>query len=427
MNRRVELSMERDQSLSDIQLISNLSPAPGESAERIKTRAVRRLGIFFSHPTQHHSAMFRYLARTDGIEAKIFYYDPGLLGGMYDPGYRTDSPWDVDLTTGLRARTLKNVLRGREVRQHRQLNLGVVPAVLGGRFDAVFISGYASPSNWLVWAAAKINGSKVLYQSDTNIADVERKSTQRFKDFARRIFLRNVDSFLVAGDKNKKVYERFGIAESKMTWCPIPVDMARYNAARTDPALPEKLDDLKARYGIPSASRVVAFCGKLIERKRPQDLIEALRLVARPDTYGLFIGSGELESRMRSSLTSGDRIVITGFVNQREIPYHMLLADVGVVTSEWDPHPLVTTEFAMCGRPVIVSDYCGVWGDHDILRPAENGLLYRCGDPKELAIQISRLLDDDDLRIRMGKRSLVLAEDQSAEHAAAVIAALLKQ
>jgi glycosyltransferase involved in cell wall biosynthesis len=146
----------------------------------------------------------------------------------------------------------------------------------------------------------------------------------------------------------------------------------------------------------------------------------------RSDTYGLIIGSGEMEQQLRATLTADDRVVITGFVNQSEIPYHMLLADIGVVSSEWDPHPLVTTEFAMCGLPVIVSHFCGVWGEHDILRPGENGFLYDCGDVPELAKQISRLLDDDALRMQMAQRSLVIAEEQSADYAAKVVAGLLR-
>lgn len=387
----------------------------------------RRLAAFFSHPTQHHSAMFQYLAKNDDIDLRVYYYDPGSLGGMFDPGYGNNAAWDVDLTSGVQAQVLTNVFRGREVHPFRQLNLGVVWAILKGRFDAIFLSGYASPSNWLVLAAAKLTGSAVWYQSDTNILDMKRKTMSRFKDFLRRRFLRGVSLFLVAGDNNKEAYRYFGIEDHKMAWCPIPVDMARYNAARNDTDLPEKLEELRARYAIPRGARVVAFCGKLIDRKRPRDVINALRIIERKDTYGLMIGSGQLEADLRRSLTPNDRVIITGFVNQSEIPNHMLLADIGVVSSEWDPHPLVTTEFAMCARPVIVSDYCGVFGDHDILRPGANGLLYKCGDVPELAGQISRLLDDDNLRLSMGQQSLVFAEAQSAEHAANVVADLLRR
>jgi glycosyltransferase involved in cell wall biosynthesis len=370
--------------------------------------------------------MFQYLAKKDDVDLHIYYYDPGLMGGMFDPGYETSSAWDVDLSSGLDARLLTNLLRGREVNQFRQLNPGVIPAILKGNYDAVMLSGYASPSNWLVLAIAKLVGSSVWYQSDTNILDMERKQSSSVKDFLRRLFFKGVSVFLLAGDNNKASYDNFGIENDRMVWCPIPVDMARYDQARLDPELSNKLKALKEKYGIPEAARIVAFCGKLIERKRPQDIIEALRILGRQNVYGLLIGSGKMEPFLREILVPADQIVITGFVNQSEIPYHMLLADIGVVSSEWDPHPLVTTEFAMCGRPILVSNYCGVWGEHDILRFGENGYVYRCGDATELASRISSLLDDDDLRRAMGERSLAVAENQTAEHAASVLGNLLK-
>src|SRR6185295_10899088 len=89
-----------------------------------------KLGIFFSHPTQHHSAMFRCLTRAEGFETKVFYYDPGLAGQMYDSGYCTSERWDVDLMSGTDATILWNHFRGREVNMTRQLNPGALLAML---------------------------------------------------------------------------------------------------------------------------------------------------------------------------------------------------------------------------------------------------------------------------------------------------------
>jgi glycosyltransferase involved in cell wall biosynthesis len=387
----------------------------------------RKFGVFFSHPTQHHSAMFQYLARNEDIDLNVFYYDPGSLGGMFDPGYETNTAWDVDVTRGTQHRVLKNLLRGREVHPFRQINPGVLWEVLRNDFDAIFLSGYASPSNWLALFAARSKGTEIWYQSDTNILDMRRKKSSRVKDLLRRAFFHRVNRFLVAGDNNKSAYEHFDIGEERMVWCPIPVDMQRYQSARMDPQLPSRLNGLRERYQIPNDALVVAFCGKLIPRKRPHDLIKALRLLNRNDVYGLLIGSGEMRAELERELQPTDQIRITGFVNQSEIPYHMLLADIGVVSSEWDPHPLVTTEFAMCGLPIIVSEYCGVWGDHDVLRPDKNGFVYPCGDVASLASNLSALLSNERLRAEMGAASLELARDQSAQHAATLLSQLIRQ
>jgi glycosyltransferase involved in cell wall biosynthesis len=82
---------------------------------------------------------------------------------------------------------------------------------------------------------------------------------------------------------------------------------------------------------------------------------------------------------------------------------------------------LVTTEFAACGLPVVASHFCGVWGEHDILRPEENGFVYTCGHVDELVGYVTRLLHDDTLRQSMGRRGMELAQEQSAQYAAEVI------
>lgn len=384
-----------------------------------------RLGVFFSHSTQHHSPLFRALADDPRLEVTVYYYDP--QEGMYDSGFGRTETWDIDLRQGFRSHVLFNLLRGRSVRITRQINPGVITVFARNRFDAVFLSGYASPSNWLVLLLARLIGAHVLYQSDTNILDDQRKKRSRLGKWLRGLFLAQVDTYLVAGDKNREFYLSYGLYDRKMIWCPIPVDVGRFAAARLDPNLDAELRTLREQYFLPSKAKVVVFCGKLIDRKRPQDFIEAIHRLDRPDVYGLLLGSGPLERTISASLQPNERIRLVGFVNQSAIPYFMLLADVGVIASEWDPHPLVATEFAACGLPVIASHYAGVWGPHDILRPGENGFVYACGDVSELVVHLERLLDDEPLRQAMGRRSLELVQGQSVAHAAEAIASRLSE
>ena len=163
----------------------------------------------------------------------------------------------------------------------------------------------------------------------------------------------------------------------------------------------------------------------MIARKRPQDVIAAVKQLGRPNVYAFLIGSGDLEASLRQSESAGEPVRITGFVNQSMIPYHIKMADVLVVASEQDPHPLVATEAAICGLPLVVSDRCGLYGPNDILREGENGFVYPCGNIPELVSRLARLLDDSDLRITMGRRAIELAERQSAEYSAGIIAGLL--
>ena len=59
-----------------------------------------RLGVIFTHPTQHHGPLWRKLSQQPGLSLKVMYLssenqssgDP-FLGG-------SAQPWDVDLLSG---------------------------------------------------------------------------------------------------------------------------------------------------------------------------------------------------------------------------------------------------------------------------------------------------------------------------------------
>ena len=82
-----------------------------------------------------------------------------------------------------------------------------------------------------------------------------------------------------------------------------------------------ELTALRQRYGIPQEARVVLFVGKLIPRKRPLDLVQALaRLNSEGKVIGLFEGEGPLREKIL--FAGGSRVRITGFINQTEMPAH---------------------------------------------------------------------------------------------------------
>lgn len=71
--------------------------------------------------------------------------------------------------------------------------------------------------------------------------------------------------------------------------------------------------------------------------------------------------------------------------------------------------PRILIEGAASGRPLVATD---VPGCREIVRHGHNGLLVSPGEPEELANAIAELLEDRDLRRRMGKHGRVLAESE---------------
>jgi glycosyltransferase involved in cell wall biosynthesis len=147
------------------------------------------------------------------------------------------------------------------------------------------------------------------------------------------------------------------------------------------------------------------FVGKLIDRKRPLELLDAY---ARAGLAGraqlLYVGDGALreplEARAREANLRGVRVL--GFLNQTRIPLAYALGDVLCLLSDArETWGLVVNEALACGRPVIVSAAVGCADD---LVDAENGWVVPLDDPVALAATLRAALAARDAWPEMGRR-----------------------
>ena len=96
-------------------------------------------------------------------------------------------------------------------------------------------------------------------------------------------------------------------------------------------------------------------------------------------------------------------------------PYHALSelyaqSDICVVPSKWDePFGLVAVEAMASGRPVVASR---VGGLQHIVRHDDTGFLFHRDSEAEFALYLNKLLDDADLRRRIGEAGRRLAESE---------------
>jgi glycosyltransferase involved in cell wall biosynthesis len=76
------------------------------------------------------------------------------------------------------------------------------------------------------------------------------------------------------------------------------------------------------------------------------------------------------------------------------------------------------------GRPVVVTDQVGC--HPDLVRPGENGYVYRAGDIAALSEILEKLTSDEDLRRRMGEESLKIIDQHSYEQGVAGLQAFIR-
>lgn len=369
------------------------------------------LAVFISHPIQHFAPLFKELARV--VDLHVFYYsDFAQKSGQVDPGFGVPVKWNVPLLEGYGFTFLDPVpWQKRSYLGPWKQNRDIYQQIRNRSWDGILLFGYSYISDWLVWLSANLKHVPILLLSDSELLHKRAWPKQVIKEVPVRLFMSRISRFLAVGDNNRLYAHRYGIPDERISTAALPIDTERFRLAAKSSNHSARIDALRQKYQIPEDAKVVIFCGKLAPHKRPLDVVLALNNLKGMHIVGLFIGDGVLKQEVLEIGKS--RVRVTGFVNQEEIVLHYALGDVLIVPSERDAHPLVITEAASLGIPSIVSDRVGCVGSNDMVRENETGLVYPCGDINALAGLLETLLNDENLRNRLGKRALAVSAMQN--------------
>jgi glycosyltransferase involved in cell wall biosynthesis len=174
--------------------------------------------------------------------------------------------------------------------------------------------------------------------------------------------------------------------------------------------LPRSAEEARVRVAVPPGEGpVLGYVGKLVPRKDPGALVEAMGiLAARPGGAPRLLvgGVGELrpalEARARE-LGVHERIRFLGKIPHDDVAWVMSAADVVVLPSLSEGLPTVVCEAMACARPVVAT---AVDGTPEVVDDGVTGLLVAPQDPPALAAALARVLGDAGLRERMGRAAL---------------------
>ncbi len=154
------------------------------------------------------------------------------------------------------------------------------------------------------------------------------------------------------------------------------------------------------------AQRQLLFVGRFSPEKGLRYLLEALpAVVARfPQVRALIVGTDEPEDgefhQMARRLGVADRVAFGGIVPREALPAMYAEADLLVVPSLGEGHPLAPVECLASGTPVVASDLPGL---RQTIREGVNGLLVPPGDPGALAEAVCGALADAAALDRMSR------------------------
>lgn len=373
----------------------------------------RRLAIVVSHPIQHFVPLYRALAASEDIALRVFYASRIGLERYYDAEMKTEIAWSMDLLSGYDHVFLPGAEAIREVSFRSMNSPGLAAALDAFDPDAVMIYGYAQINALRAMAWTRRNRRNAMMISDSELRRPRSGPVGRIKAWlVPRIYAR-IDNFLSVGDCNEAYYRHYGIPAERIFRSPFTIDEQTYRAqlTRKDAARAA----LRAELGVAQDALLALFVGKLSARKRPFDLIAALR--TRRDAGGVpvhavFAGNGETMAQMQEeAVREGLPAHFLGFVNVDRLPSIYAACDMLVHPSEADPHPLICSEAACLGLPMVLSDRVGAEGPTDIARAGDNALVFPVADVDALAARIDALANDPALRARMAARSLAIFDE----------------
>jgi phosphatidylinositol alpha-1,6-mannosyltransferase len=168
--------------------------------------------------------------------------------------------------------------------------------------------------------------------------------------------------------------------------------------------------------GLPRDARIVLGASRLVPRKGFDVLLDALVMLP-PDVVVALVGGGRDRRRLEKHAADRgvvDRVHFLGRVSDEQLPLAHRAADVFAMLCrdrwgglEAEGFGIVFLEAGASGL-ACVAGRSG--GSHEAVLTGETGYIVQPRDERLVAARLLQLLEDPDLRIRMGARARALAE-----------------
>lgn len=281
------------------------------------------------------------------------------------------------------------------------------------KVDLVFIHDLAPLGAAALFAAHVLNKPSVLFcHHDESVMlskafklEARRLAPKkRFNGFVDRIvgrYYSYADIIFVATSRFYQKLRRLKIPEEKIVFAPFAVDTRRFS--------PSLGKSAREKYSIPSDARVVLYLGRMSHEKNVEAIIRSISQVTCRinNVCFVFAGGGARLGEYRAlvkELAPNASVVFTGWVDWEATPEIYAMSDVFVFPSLHETQAFVVME-AMASSLAVIAP-CEARSEYSYYEENRNCLfLDNPEDEKELAEKIILLLQNGELRERLGRNA----------------------
>jgi glycosyltransferase involved in cell wall biosynthesis len=150
--------------------------------------------------------------------------------------------------------------------------------------------------------------------------------------------------------------------------------------------------------------RFFLYVGRVVLEKGVFELLRAYGTLSeelKAEIGLVFVGEGPARAELMRRAPDG--VQFKGFAQRDELAGYYGLADAFVFPTHSDPWGLVVNEAMACGLPIVASSAAGCVAD--LVKDGWNGRVFPRRGVEELAVAMTALAHDADLRAIMGQRS----------------------
>lgn len=207
------------------------------------------------------------------------------------------------------------------------------------------------------------------------------------------------------GSQGDALARHLGVDTSRLLHWPNGVDKTLYSSRA-----PRR--DVRAELGIPKGNAVVLSVSRLYFEKHVDRVVRTVPdlVAARGGVTLVIVGSGEERARLEQlaeELGVAENVVFAGSVDREGLPDYYKAADVFVALSDRTNVSNSLHEAMISSLPVVVLN---TGRTADVVENGRTGILIEQDDLASVPAAVLRLLDDPELRSRLGRAAFASAD-----------------
>lgn len=358
-----------------------------------------RVAMVTTHPIQYQVPWLQMLSATNGIDLHVFF---AMIPDETEQGreFGVSFAWDIPLLEGYRYTVLENRSKRPSLTEFGGCDTPQIASeIRRGNFDAVIVNGWVVKTCLQALLACRLSGTPCIVRGEVNGL----RPRAAWKRWLHGRLLAQYAACLSIGSNNRRYLLDAGVPEDRIFHTPYCVDNPRFGEAADARRATPGRDALRTGFGLEPDRVTYLFSGKFVAKKRPGDIVEAVRRLPTSDRdqiQVLMVGDGPQGEQLRAAAQSLP-IRFTGFLNQSEIASAYAAADCLVLPSDHgETWGLVVNEAMACGLPALVSDQVGC--AVDLVSPDVTGAVFGCGDVAALSEQLAALSHSPERLREMG-------------------------